>query len=266
MKSLRFSILTTLILIVGTFNNAYSAGAAIGLNQVNTYVPYYIPNWLEAERPITFRLGVYNNSGFTFVSVRGFFEVYSTDGATWQPIEAAWNPAINWDSLFDASIISLEFSANGSGADTAHFDSYNLFGLGFPTQSGLIAWSITTELDASDVGKNICLDSVKSSHGISWMWALDIGGHQIPTWNGPHCFTIELDCCQNIRGDVNSDGIDGNILDLTFLIDRIFRGGPPAECALEADLNGDGVSANISDLSYLVDIVYRGGPPGVSCP
>ena len=35
-------------------------------------------------------------------------------------------------------------------------------------------------------------------------------------------------CCVGIRGDVNNDGaVNPNILDLTYLVDRIFRGGPP---------------------------------------
>lgn len=72
-------------------------------------------------------------------------------------------------------------------------------------------------------------------------------------------------CCIGIRGDVNGDGADANILDLTFMVDRIFRGGPPPGCPNEADVNGDGAPGNILDLTYLVDRIFRGGPPPPPC-
>ena len=72
-------------------------------------------------------------------------------------------------------------------------------------------------------------------------------------------------CCIGNRGDLNNDGTDVNILDLTFIVDRIFRGGPPPVCPKEADVNSDGVSANILDLTFVVDRIFRGGPPAGAC-
>lgn len=73
-------------------------------------------------------------------------------------------------------------------------------------------------------------------------------------------------CCVGMSGDVNWDGTDANIIDMTYLIDFIFRGGPPPPCPLEADLNGDGSSANTLDLTYLIDFIFRGGADPVDCP
>lgn len=72
-------------------------------------------------------------------------------------------------------------------------------------------------------------------------------------------------CCIGNRGDINNDGSDSNILDLTYLVDFIFRGGPPAICPKEADLNSDGFTSNILDLTFLVDFIFRGGPPTGPC-
>ena len=72
-------------------------------------------------------------------------------------------------------------------------------------------------------------------------------------------------CCVGNRGDVNGDGTDANILDLTYLVDRIFRGGPSAVCDEEADLNSDGTPSNILDLTFLVDRIFRGGVPAGPC-
>ncbi|MCH7948410.1 MAG: CHRD domain-containing protein, partial [candidate division Zixibacteria bacterium] len=72
-------------------------------------------------------------------------------------------------------------------------------------------------------------------------------------------------CCQGNRGDINGDGTDSNILDLTFIVDFIFRGGDPADCSNEADFNGDGTPSNILDLTFIVDFIFRGGPPTGPC-
>ena len=72
-------------------------------------------------------------------------------------------------------------------------------------------------------------------------------------------------CCVGIRGDANGDGAAlPNILDLTFLVDYIFRGGPLPPCPKEGDVNSDGSpTPNILDLTFLVDYIFRSGPlPG----
>ncbi len=79
-------------------------------------------------------------------------------------------------------------------------------------------------------------------------------------------FFIPPPCCIGTRGDVNNDGgANANILDLNYLVNRIFRNGPPAACFVEADVNADGASSNILDLNFLVNRIFRNGPPPGAC-
>lgn len=74
-------------------------------------------------------------------------------------------------------------------------------------------------------------------------------------------------CCQ-IRGDVDhSGGVD--VSDLGYIVDYLFRGGPPPICNedgyyAEADVDNSG-GVDVSDLGYIVDYLFRGGPPPVPC-
>ena len=84
-------------------------------------------------------------------------------------------------------------------------------------------------------------------------------------WCDGYLSELNPQCCVGNRGDVNGDGTDANILDLTFIVDRIFRGGQVASCPAEGDLNGDGNTTNILDLTFCVDRIFRGGPVAGPC-
>ncbi|HEX2897473.1 MAG TPA: DUF1028 domain-containing protein [candidate division Zixibacteria bacterium] len=86
---------------------------------------------------------------------------------------------------------------------------------------------------------------------------VDAGGINVQLGNRP---VVTFYPC----GDMNGDLIGLNILDLNFLVNRIFRGGvlfafPPA-----ANLNGDGTNGNVLDLNSAINRIFRSGPP-VNC-
>ena len=78
-------------------------------------------------------------------------------------------------------------------------------------------------------------------------------------------FMTYFGCCHGLRGDLNSDGNDANILDLTNCVDRIFRGGTAPTCLGESDVNADGSPLDVLDLTFLVDYIFRGGPAPYKC-
>jgi hypothetical protein len=59
-------------------------------------------------------------------------------------------------------------------------------------------------------------------------------------------------------GDVNNDR-NVNVGDAVYLINFIFRSGPPPVFLPEGDVNCDG-KTNIGDAVYIVNYVFRGGP------
>lgn len=80
-------------------------------------------------------------------------------------------------------------------------------------------------------------------------------------------FDPNASCCIDDRGDANGDGDDATILDLTYLVDFLFRGGLLVECTQEGNMNGDSnENIDILDLTYLIDAIFRGGPQPGACP
>ena len=67
-------------------------------------------------------------------------------------------------------------------------------------------------------------------------------------------------CC-NLAGDAsNNDAV--NILDVTYVINYLYKGGPPPVCNDEGDANGNN-SINILDVTHLINYLYKGGPPPI---
>ena len=213
------------------------------------------------DQQIIFHIRATNPTANNYYGVGAVFEVLSTDGANWTPIVFDTTD-IGWKNKFDGLVTWDEYSVSGSGSDTVGFFAFSIFGTGLPMGFDGVAWTIETYIECTESGKTICLDSVTNARGIyDWLWA-----GAVPTWDGPHCFTISK-CCTGLRGDLNGDGLDGNILDLTFIVDFIFRGSlTPGTCLEERDANGDGQGPNVIDLTFLVDFIFRGGPPPEACP
>ncbi|MCP4568294.1 MAG: hypothetical protein GY841_12015 [FCB group bacterium] len=91
-----------------------------------------------------------------------------------------------------------------------------------------------------------------------------------PGW-GPYYFppiTVPVDLIvvdgEYSRGDANADD-DVNVGDAVYVINFIFKGGPPPEPIEAADANCDG-KVNVGDAVYLLNFIFKSGPqPMTSC-
>jgi hypothetical protein len=64
-----------------------------------------------------------------------------------------------------------------------------------------------------------------------------------------------------LAGDPNGSGTV-NILDCTYIINYLYKGGPAPNPLQSGDVNGNG-STNILDVTYLINYLYKGGPAPV---
>lgn len=216
--------------------------------------------------PLEFHISTLNNTGGYIWAHHGVFEVNSPDGATWSPIVTVPAP-INWNLYLDGVPSIRYYGLTGSGADTVFASKWIIVSNGIPNGFDSVTWIIKTEIDCSQEGKTICLDSVTSAREgfVDWIWATSLS-IVYPNWDGPYCFTISQ-CCYGIRGDLNYDGKSANILDLSFAVEWVFRSHiNPGVCIESRDVNADGRGPDILDLTFLVDYIFRGGPLPEACP
>jgi hypothetical protein len=218
---------------------------------------------LATEAPLVFHVRLNNQSEYPVAGSTNGFRLYSPDGAEWSP-PTADTTALGWDSLYDGGVFMSAYSADGSGSDTIGFGGYLIEGSGLAPDFNSVAFTITTEVDSSQTGKMLCLDSCFYRPVGHWLWAYGPHGQQGPAWDGPHCWEIGA-CCVGLADDPNGNGSGPDVSDLVFLVTYMFSGGPPPPCEEEVDINGSGDGPNVSDLVYLVTYMFSGGPPPAPC-
>jgi len=77
-------------------------------------------------------------------------------------------------------------------------------------------------------------------------------------WNIDGVRLLSYNCILFVCGDANGEG-NINILDITFLINYLYKDGPAPNPEASADVNSDG-GINILDVTYLINYIYKDGP------
>jgi M6 family metalloprotease-like protein len=87
-------------------------------------------------------------------------------------------------------------------------------------------------------------------------------------YSGPSGITVRVDSIIDdklyayvfvpMRGDANGDK-KLSVSDVIYLINYLFKGGPPPVESLVGDVNCDGM-VNVSDVAYLINYLFKGGP------
>lgn len=225
------------------------------------------PNAVMCGTPLEFHIRLSNDTARIKGLSHGFW-IHSPEDACWEPLGGEWNPAYDWNEIFDLTVMTRFHSITGCDADSIGFAASVLMGPALPSGWDGIIFHLFTSVECAEIGRTICIDSTYYSPSQPWMWAFGSGiGSLVPSWGGPYCYEI-VSCCQGIRGNVDGDPDDlVDISDLIYLADWMFSDfggdpddhGPPPPCMDEADVDGSG-SQDISDLVYLVDYMFMGGP------
>ena len=82
---------------------------------------------------------------------------------------------------------------------------------------------------------------------------------EISAWSSPFRFYLLLDPSKLVPGDVNGDGFL-TLVDIIYLVQYFFAGGPPPTPPQVGDVNCDGKCA-VGDLIYLINYLWKFGPP-----
>jgi len=88
-------------------------------------------------------------------------------------------------------------------------------------------------------------------------------GDMTPAGDIAYSTSIATSCCK-VPGDANGNGVFSGIIELTFIINYLYKGGQAPSCLEQADANGDGI-VNVRDITYIINFLYKHGP-NLVCP
>ncbi len=125
------------------------------------------------------------------------------------------------------------------------------------------------DLDADGIGDvcDDCVDPDGDGYGDPGYPATTCGLDNCPPLYNPDQADSNSDgigdVCDVACGDANADG-EVNVADVVYLINYIFKSGPPPASDWASDANGDG-NVNVGDAVYLINYIFRSGP-APNCP
>lgn len=113
------------------------------------------------------------------------------------------------------------------------------------TPDGPVTWQFKWDAPNSNVGQITFYASGLAANGNN-----STGGDNTYA-------TSESSVAPLICGDIDGNG-SVDVADLTFLVDFLFRAGPPPPAMETANVDGDN-GVNVADLTFLVDYLFNGG-------
>jgi hypothetical protein len=196
------------------------------------------------------------------------------DGCAAQPVMTKLSQPINGasipieippevDSICGISfegLLTEDWDIKGDSIDYAngwiHVYLANTFGERIPTDTTTVFNILFKAARECTTGYYIHWDTCLSQNEQRKLLFSDTFDLDLPAYFDPNRDSTEI--LGYIPGNVNDDG-SVNVVDLTYLVNWLFRGGL-APCVLNsADCNGSCTGPNVADVTYLVSYLFRGG-------
>jgi len=181
-------------------------GASVSLSNVET--GYSGADTVATGQPIVWTFNFANSSSIQVIAVLNGFVLYSSpeSSVTWEPpvldtLDLFALTGDGWKSRFDLILAKYPRSGihpptTGMGRDTVAIGaSRGAEGAGF--EVGFSSDVVTVTIPAPGIpdqfdGGTICIDSTTYDHNVlnEWLWVQDGNIPLVPSWDGPHCYTI----------------------------------------------------------------------------
>jgi hypothetical protein len=178
------------------------------------------------------------------------------------PARYATSPVMDCSELSNVHLkfwrwLGIQFYGYDYARIAVSNDGLNFINVWSNFQQMVGGYWIEDEVDLSSVADNQVTVYVRFIMGptdASWSYCgwniddLEVYGFKCKTW---------------ICGDANGD-TKINLLDVSYIISALYRGGPKPDPIQSADVNSDG-KMNLLDVSYIINNLYRHGP-APNCP
>jgi hypothetical protein len=148
------------------------------------------------------------------------------------------------ETVVRPALLGWEESVDPNPEDFIYYDLY-------VSRSPVFAPDSTVVADSLSVTKFLVS---QLDYSVPYYWKVIAYDLQYSTWSEEvWSFYVEN------YGDANGDGAVG-VTDIVFLINYLFKNGPPPNPLASGDENGD-CEVNPADVIYLLNYLFRGGPP-----
>jgi hypothetical protein len=150
----------------------------------------------------------------------------------------------------------VEFGWNGVLPDTMCHGAAAISGW-LPGMGEILTYEFAfRSVKVHDYPRTFCVDSTRINDINDWLWE-----PPSPSFGGPYCWDIGNP--PYMCGDADANGVV-NILDVTYLISFVYKGGKEPLPFDAGDANADFV-VNILDITYLINYLYKDGPDPQCC-
>ena len=124
-----------------------------------------------------------------------------------------------------------------------------------PAQSGGLLATLMVDIPAGTSSQTIDFDSVFVGPAGEFIFSPNTGGTIYPAYND--CGTSEITIIDYVCGDPDASGAI-NILDITYIVSYLYKGGPAPDPVESADADNSG-AINVLDITFIINYLYKGG-------